>query len=124
MPVWNMVGICPLPLSSILLVPLKATVFSTLSVQRALIGIIMKPWTRAETQVSVAAILRTFSITSNNFDFVSTRGVLIVLEVDLSEDKCPHIVTEPICVQSTLQHTRQILHLCNKLYIHVCRVWF
>ena len=46
--------------------------------------------------------MRTFSITSNNFHFVSTYGILTVLEVYFIENKCPYIVTESISVQSTL----------------------
>ena len=47
-------------------------------------------------------VSQTFSITSDNFHFVSMCGILIVLEVYFIENKRPYIVTESICVQSTL----------------------
>jgi len=57
-----------------------------------------------ETKVLVIANVQTFSITSNNFHFVSPCAVLTVFELNLIEHKRPHIVTEPVCVQSTLQN--------------------
>ena len=50
--------------------------------------------------------VQTFSIASNNLHFVSTYGVLTILKVNLIEDKRPYIVTEPICVQTTLQYVK------------------
>jgi len=60
----------------------------------------------------------TFSITCNNFHFVCTCTVLIVLEVDLIQNKGPDIVTESICVQSTLQQMWLILVTFNNANQH------
>jgi len=54
-------------------------------------------------------VTRTFSITSDNFHFISTYGILTVLEVYFIENKRPHVVTESISVQSTLSSSSSSL---------------
>jgi len=60
-------------------------------------------------------VLQTFSITSDNFHFVSTYGILTILEVYFIENKRPYIVTESIRVQSTLSTESLIIIYCAKM---------